>query len=163
MNLSNIRKISPLYSYWISDQTDDDEKERLLIANFDSKAVYLFEKEPYKWENLFQSITRQIVYGDLDSIRGMKVLLSTISNAQKTKVLELFFKEGLFKEEIIKELSKEDSFGPPTKSNLFRFLRILFIIFVNPYGIVIRRRKNHSYEFTGCFVHSLRQRISSFF
>ena len=71
MNLSKIKKISPLYSYWMSNQTDEDEKDRLLIANMDSKAVYLFEKEPYKWENLFQSIARQIINGDLDSIRGM--------------------------------------------------------------------------------------------
>ena len=108
MNLSNIKKISPLYSYWMSNQTDEDEKERLLIANIDSKAVYLFEKEPYKWENLFQAISRQIINGDLDSIRGMKVLLSTITATHRTKVLELFFKEGIFEEEIIEELSKID-------------------------------------------------------
>ena len=162
MNLSNIKKISPLYSYWMSNQTDEDEKDRLLIANMDSKAVYLFEKEPYKWENLFQAISRQIINGDLDSIRGMKVLLSTITASHRTKVLELFLKEGIFPKKIIEELSAIDTLGRPTKSNLFRFLSILFVIFTNPYGIDIKRRKNHSYEVTGFIIHSLRQKVSSF-
>ncbi len=162
MDLSKIKKISPLYSYWRSNQTDEDEKSRLLLANMNSKAVYLFEKEPYKWENLFQSIARKIVNGDLDSIRGMKVLLSTITISQRTKVLEFFLQEGLLKEEIIEELSEVDSLGPPTKSNPVRFLSILFTIFTNPYGIVIRRKKNHSYELTGSLIYSLRQKISSF-
>ena len=162
MNLSKIKKISPLYSYWMSNQTDEDEKDRLLIANMDSKAVYLFEKEPYKWENLFQAISRQIINGDLDSIRGMKVLLSTITASHRTKVLELFLKEGIFQEEIIEELSEIDTLGQPTKSNLIRFLRILFIIFINPYGILVKRKKNHSYELTGFIIHSLRQKVSYF-
>ena len=162
MNLSNIKNISPLYSYWISNQTDEDEKDRLLIANMDSKAVYLFEKEPYKWENLFQAIARKIINVDLDSIRGMKVLLSTITASHRTKVLELFLKEGMFQEEIIKELSEIDTMGQPTKSNLVRFVSILFIIYTNPYGILVKRRKNHSYEVTGFIIHSLRQKISSF-
>ncbi len=161
MDLSKIKKISPLYSYWISNQTDEDEKERLRIANVDSKASYLFEEEPYKWENLFQSIARQIAYGDSDSIRGMKVLLSTILIPYREEVLEHFAKEGIFEEAIIEELSKVDSLGAPTKSNVFRFLKILFIIFSNPYGIAIRRKKLHSYEFTGFFIHSFRQKLSA--
>ena len=146
----------------MSNQTDEDEKERLLIANIDSKAVYLFEKDPYKWENLFQAVARQIINGDLASIRGMKVLLSTITATHRTKVLELFFKEGIFEEEIIEELSEIDTLGRPAKSNLVRFVSILFIIFTNPYGILVKRRKNHSYEITGFIIHSLRQKISSF-
>ena len=38
--MTNFKKTSPLYSYWISDQTDKNENDRLLIANNDSKAVY---------------------------------------------------------------------------------------------------------------------------
>ncbi len=161
MNLSNLKKISPLYAYWLSNQTDEDEKNRLLIANRDSKAVYLFEKEPYKWENLFQAISRQIINGDLDSIRGMKVLLSTITASHRTKILELFLKEGIYQEEIIEELSKIDTLGRPPKTNFVRFLSILFIIFTNPYGIIVKRRKNHSYEVTGFIIHSLRQKVGS--
>ncbi len=147
----------------MSKQTDEDEKNRLHLANMDSKAVYLFEKEPYKWENLFQAIARQIINGDKDSIRGMKVLLETINIPHRTKVLELFLKEGIFQEGIVEELKEVDSLGPPTKSNLARFVSILFTIFTNPYGITIRRRKNHSYEVTGFIINSLREKISSFF
>ena len=64
---------------------------------------------------------------------------------------------------VIEELSEIDTLGRPAKSNLVRFLSILFIIFTNPYGILVKRRKNHSYEFTGFIIHSLRQKISPFF
>ena len=65
VELSKLKNLSPLYSYWHSDQNDLDERNRLLIANKDSPALYLFEKEPYKWEILFQSIIREIIKGDL--------------------------------------------------------------------------------------------------
>ena len=145
MNLSLIGKISPLYDFWVSDQTDEDENKRLLMANIDSKAVYLFNEEPYKWENLFQSISREIINGDRDSIRGMKILLSTISSNEKEKTLNAFYKEGIFEEAIIEELREGDFSRPVKKQNFFRFLRILIIIFTNPYGIIMRRKKKHIY------------------
>ena len=79
VDLSNLKNLSPLYSYWHSDQNDSDERNRLLIANKDSPSLYLFEKEPYKWEILFQSIIREIIKGDLSSLKGLQVLLSSLS------------------------------------------------------------------------------------
>ena len=76
VDFSKLENISPLYSYWNSDQDDIDERNRLLIANENSKAFFLFEKEPYKWEILFQSIIREIINGDQSSIKGMKIILS---------------------------------------------------------------------------------------
>ena len=105
MNSSAIAKISPLYDFWISAQTDEDEIKRLLKSNPDSNAIYLFREEPYKWENLFQSITREIISGNLDSIRGMKILLSTISSKEKEKIIDQFLCQEIFQEYIIKELT----------------------------------------------------------
>ncbi|WP_269623380.1 hypothetical protein [Prochlorococcus marinus] len=149
MDFSGLAKISPLYDYWLSAQTDENEEQRLLLANLESKASYLFEKEPYKWENLFQSIAREIINGDLESIRGMKILLSTIKSDQREKVIKAFSREGFFDESVIKELNTKEMVEPSNKKNRFRFLRILLVIFTNPYGIVIRRKKNHIYERTG--------------
>ena len=56
VDLSKLKNLSPLYSYWHSDQNDLDESNRLLLANKDSPALYLFEKEPYKWEILFKAL-----------------------------------------------------------------------------------------------------------
>ena len=157
MNLSVIAKISPLYDFWISEQTDEDEQKRVLKANLDSKAVYLFKEEPYKWENLFQSISREIIKGDIDSIRGMKILLSTISDDEKEKTIDAFHREGIFQQSIIEEL-REESFQKPSKNqNLLRFIRILIVIFTNPYGIILRREKKHLYERTGTFFSYIRK------
>ncbi|KGG16189.1 MULTISPECIES: hypothetical protein [unclassified Prochlorococcus] len=164
MDLSEIKTISPLYNYWLSEQTDEDERERLLIANTDSKAVYLFKEEPYKWESLFQSISREIINGDNDSIRGMKVLLDTISISKRNEIIELFSCNGFFNEATIKQLSSISisEFQRKSKTNRLRFLRILLVIFTNPYGITIKRKKNHLYEFTGSFINNLRQRRFGF-
>ena len=80
VDFSKLENISPLYSYWKSDQDDIDERNRLLIANKNSKALYLFEKEPYKWEILFQSIMREILKGELDSARGLKKLFVILNS-----------------------------------------------------------------------------------
>ena len=41
VDFSKLKNLSPLYSYWQSDQNDLDERNRLLIANKDSAALYL--------------------------------------------------------------------------------------------------------------------------
>ncbi len=160
MNATAIAKSSPLYDYWRSEQSDEDEEKRLLKANSDSKAFYLFEQEPYKWENLFQSIIREIRSGDIDSLRGMHVLLSTLSAKEKEKTIGIFFSEGIFKKEIIEELRKGDLSIPSKKKNIFRFLRILMVIFTNPYGIVMRREKKHLYERTGTAISKTRNLLT---
>ena len=160
MNSSGIREISPLYNYWISKQTDQDEKERLLMPNFESNAVKLFAEEPYKWENLFQGIIREIINGDKSSINGLKILLSTISTLERKRTIDLFYEKGFFDESIIQELKGINS-NVPTPKNFkpFRFLRILFVIFTNPYGIEMRREKKHIYEKSGAFVSTINKKI----
>ncbi len=159
MTLTAIAKASPLHDFWLSEQTDEDEEKRLLKGNFDSKAIYLFEKEPYKWENLFQSISRQIINGDKDAIRGMKILLSTLSEKEKQKTINAFAQQRLFDEFTIQQLKTNELPMPSKEKNIFRFLKILFVIFTNPYGILLRRDKNHIYEKTGTFVFLMRNSI----
>ena len=160
MEKLDIEKASPLYDFWRSDQDDADEKKRLLIANFDSKAVYLFEKEPYKWESLFQSITRELINGDEDSVKGMQILLSTVSMAEQQKIIDYFIRYKFFNEFVLTKL-KEHNNKKPSKRNIFRTLRILFVIFFNPYGISIKGNKNHIYEKSGFFINAIRHTIDN--
>ncbi len=153
MDSSTIKKISPLYEYWNSDQDDDQEAKRLLMANNESPAVSLFSNEPYKWEILYQSIVREIVKGDQSSISGLKLLISTIKLEHSNKMLVEFSKQRVFDESIIEQLSEPIEFQTSKKRNLLRFLRILLSIFFNPYGIIIRRNKNHIYEKTGSWMN----------
>ena len=106
MNYSSIGKISPLYSYWQSDQNTKDENERLLKANNESPASFLFTKEPYKWENLYQSIVREIINGDMGSVKGLKVLLSSVNSEQRAEMIQGFKKNKLFPAEVFLRLGK---------------------------------------------------------
>ena len=72
--MNNIETTSPLFDYWKSDQDDKDENKRLLKINPLEPAANLFKNEPYKWENLYQSIVRKIIRGDESSIKGLMVL-----------------------------------------------------------------------------------------
>ena len=160
VDLSKLIKLSPLYSYWQSDQNDLDERNRLLIANKDSAALYLFEKEPYKWEILFQSIIREIIKGDLSSLKGLQVLLSSLSLEVRKKVLKDLLLNKIINQDSFIQLKKPIDMKSETKRNLFRFLRILLAIFTNPYGIELRRKKNHIYEKTGFFFNFLKNLYS---
>ncbi len=159
MSFSSLKNISPLKEYWKSDQNDEDEKIRLLKVNKASPASYLYEKEPYKWENLYQSISKEIVNGDNSSVKGLRLLLGTINSKEREKMLKEFATHNIFNEEVIALLrgSGEDIDNKPTKRNLFRFLRILFAIFTNPYNLEVKRKKVHLYEHTGSIVYSLRR------
>lgn len=83
----NIAQTSPLYEYWNSEQDENDEKKRLLKLNPKEPASNLFSSEPYKWENLYQSVLRNVIDGDESSLKGLMVLLSTISKKEKVIVL----------------------------------------------------------------------------
>ena len=83
----NIAESSPLYDYWNSDQGEEAEKKRLLKLNSNEPASILFRNEPYKWENLYQSIVRNVIRGDNSSVKGLMVLLSTINKKEKEKTL----------------------------------------------------------------------------
>ena len=156
MEFSNIETTSPLYNYWKSSQDDVAEEQRLLKANTNSPAASLFIKEPYKWEVLYQSIVRELMKGDVSSIKGLKLLLDTINLQEKQKTIKHFAEQGVFSNEIIEILNQKNEARDSTKKNLFRFLRILFAIFTNPYNIEYKRDKQHIYEHTGAAINSLK-------
>jgi len=160
VDLSKLKNLSPLYSYWQSDQNDLDERNRLLIANKDSPALYLFEKEPYKWEILFQSSIREIINGDLSALKGLQVLLSSLSLEVRKKVLKDLLLNKIINQDCFVQLKKPIDMKSETKSNFFRFIRILLAIFTNPYGIELRRKKNHIYEKTGFLFNYLKNLYS---
>jgi hypothetical protein len=83
----NITQSSPLYEYWNSEQEENDENKRLLKVNPYEPGSSLFRDEPYKWENLYQSVLKNVINGDESSIKGLMVLLSTISEMEKIIVL----------------------------------------------------------------------------
>ena len=156
VDFSKLENVSPLYSYWQSDQDDIDERNRLLMGNKNSQALYLFEKEPYKWEILFQSIIREIINGDKSSTKGMQIILSSLSIEVRKKVLNDLLENKFINQDCYLELNNPVDIKLESKKNFLRFIRIFFAIFTNPYGIVIRRKKIHIYEKTGFLFNYLR-------
>ena len=161
MNESTIEEISPLYDYWKSAQGENDESDRLLKLNRSSPAGYLFNKEPYKWENLYQSIVREIIKGDMDSIKGLRLLLDTLVMEEKEKIINKFAAQKVFSEVALKKLVQKEDNTSPTRKNIFRFLRILFAIYANPYGIHVKGKKIHVYEHTGALIYTVKTRLST--
>ena len=150
-----IEKSSPLYEYWNSDQGEEEEKKRLLKLNSKEPASNLFRYEPYKWENLYQSVLRKVIGGDESSIKGLMVLLSTINKTDKEKTLLAL--ENFLDKRVINKLRNEKYQDIKSNKNLFSALRVLLIIFINPYGLEIKKDTNHIYEKTGMFFYSLRK------
>ncbi len=153
--MKNIATTSPLYDYWKSDQNDDEEKKRLLKLNPMEPAANLFKNEPYKWENLYQSIVRKIMRGDASSIKGLMVLMATLNNNEKEKTLKAL--ELFLDKKVIDKLRIGKYQDIQSSKNTFTFLTILFSIFTNPYGLEVKRDKNHIYEETGAFIYQLRK------
>ena len=150
----NIAELSPLYEYWNSDQGEEAEKKRLLKLNPIEPASNLFRHEPYKWENLYQSVVRNVIRGDESSIKGLMVLLSTINKKEKEK--SLLALEDLLDKRVINKLRNEKYQDLKSSKNFLTALTILFIIFINPFGLEIKKDKNHIYEITGMFFYQLR-------
>ena len=151
----NIAKSSPLYEYWNSDQGEEAENKRLLKLNSNEPASTLFRNEPYKWENLYQSVVRNVIRGDESSVKGLMVLLSTINKKEKDKSLMAL--EDLLDEYVINKLKNENYQDINSSKNFFSSLIILLNIFINPYGLEIKKDKNHIYEKTGMFFYQLRK------
>ena len=151
----NIAKSSPLYEYWNSDQRDEAEKKRLLKINSNEPASTLFRNEPYKWENLYQSVVRNIIRGDKSSVKGLMILLSTINKKEKDKSLMAL--EDLLDEQMIYILRNENHQDLKSSKNFFSALIILLNIFINPYGLELKKDKSHIYEKTGMFFYQLRK------
>ncbi len=112
----NIAQSSPLYEYWNSAQDDNDEKKRLLKLNSKEPASNLFRNEPYKWENS----------GDDSSIKGLMVLLSTISKKEKDITLNSL--EALLDKHIINKLRNEKYQDIKSSKNFYTAFRILLTI-----------------------------------
>ena len=151
----NIAKSSPLYEYWNSDQGEEADKKRLLKLNSNEPASTLFRNEPYKWENLYQSVVRNVIRGDESSMRGLMVLLSTINENEKDKSLMAL--EDMLDDQIIDKLRNDNYQDINSSRNFFSALKILLNIFINPYGIKLKKANNHIYEKTGMFFYQLRK------
>ena len=155
----NIAQSSPLYEYWNSDQDENDEKKRLLKLNSMEPASNLFRNEPYKWENLYRSVLKNVISGDDSSIKGLMVLLSTISKREKDIALNSL--EALLDKRIINKLRNEKYQDVKSSKNLYTAFRILLTIFINPYDLELKKDPKHIYEKTGMFFYKLRKIILS--
>ena len=151
----NISKSSPLCEYWNSEQAENDEYNRLLKLNSKEPASNLFKNEPYKWEILYQSVVRNVIRGDESSIKGLMLLLATITKKEKDK--SLLALEQFLDEATINRLKNEKYQDIKSRNNFFTAFKILLNIFINPYGIVIKKDKSHIYEKTGMFFYQLRK------
>ena len=155
----NIAQSSPLYEYWKSDQDENDDKKRLLMLNPKAPASNLFRNEPYKWENLYQSVLKNVISGDHSSIKGLMVLLSTISKKEKDIVLNSL--EAFLDKHIIDKLRNEKYQDIKSSKNFYTAFRILLTIFINPYDLELKNEPKHLYEKTGMFFYKLRKMILS--
>ena len=157
MDYSKFEKISPLFEFWVSDQSPEQNQKRLLKANENNSAASLFINEPYKWEVLFQSILIEIDRGEKDSFKAFSIILGTLSKKEQEKLLHIIDKNYMLPSNLKEELFLIDQQKASSKSNSIRFLRILFAIFTNPYNIELRSKKNHIYEKTGAFFLLIRR------
>ena len=155
----NIAQSSPLYEYWNSAQDENDENKRLLKLNSKEPASNLFRNEPYKWENLYQSVLNNVINGDDSSIKGLMVLLSTISKREKDIVLNSL--EALLDKHVIYKLRNEKYQDISSRKNFYTALRILLTIFINPYGLELKKEPKHLYEKTGMFFYNFRKIVLS--
>ena len=151
----DISQSSPLYEYWNSEQDENDENQRLLKINSSEPASNLFRNEPYKWENLYQSILRNVINGDESSIKGLMVLLSTISKKEKDIVLNSL--EALLDKHVIYKLRNEKYQDIKSSKNVYTALIILLTIFINPYDLELKKEPKHLYEKTGMFFYKFRK------
>ena len=151
----NIAKSSPLYEYWNSNQGEEAEKKRLLKVNSNEPASTLFRNEPYKWENLYQSVVRNVIRGDESSVKGLMVLLSSINKYEKEKSLRIL--GDLLDKHIINKLRDGNYRDLKSNKNFLSVLIILVNIFINPYDLELKKEKNHIYEKTGMFFYQLRK------
>jgi len=150
----NIAQSSPLFDYWNSEQGDNDDIKRLLKVNLKEPASNLFMNEPYKWENLYQSALKNVISGDNSSIKGLMVLLSSLSKREKDKVLNSL--DSLLDKDVIYKLRNEKYQDIKSSRNIFKALRILLTIFINPYNLELKKNSQHIYERTGMFFYKFR-------
>jgi len=85
----------------------------------------------------------------------LMVLLSTINKKEKDKSLMAL--EDLLDEQMIYILRNENHQDLKSSKNFFSALIILLNIFINPYGLELKKDKSHIYEKTGMFFYQLRK------
>tara|TARA_B100000214_G_scaffold373311_1_gene353390 strand:+ start:1769 stop:2254 length:486 start_codon:yes stop_codon:yes gene_type:complete len=151
----NIAQSSPLYEYWNSKQDENDKNKILLKLNPNEPASSLFRNEPYKWENLYQCILRNVIRGDESSIKGLMVLLSTISKKEKDIVISSL--EALLDNNLINRLKNDKYQNLKSSKNLYTALKIFLVIFINPYELELKNEPKHLYEKTGMFFYKFRK------
>ena len=154
----NIAKSTSFYEYWNSEQEEDDENKRLLKLNPYEPGSSLFRDEPYKWENLYQSVLRNVINGDESSLKGLFVLLSTISKKEKDIVLTSL--EVLLNKNIIYKLRNQKCQDLKSNKNFYTALRILLTIFINPYELELKNEQKYCYEKIGMFCFRFRRIIN---
>ncbi len=154
-----IEESSPLFSYWNSEQSNTQEENRLLKSSNTNTAKVLFNKEPYKWEILFQSILKEVNRGDQESLKGLKVLMEMLNEEEKGKTIKFLMSKNLLNEGMVEIMNSNDEIKAPKKNNSMRFARILFSIFTNPYNIEVKRKRNHLYEHTGYLFYRFKSLI----
>tara|TARA_Y100001968_G_C19321884_1_gene699729 strand:+ start:260 stop:775 length:516 start_codon:yes stop_codon:yes gene_type:complete len=158
-----IKKSSPLYDFWNSKQTSQEEAARLALANESSQAVILFIQEPYKWENLYQSIIRELIKGDIEAIKGAQLILNTVNEVTKEQILNYLEENEIIPSSLCEQIRANNINRKKTKFKVIRFLRILGAIFFNPYSLELRGKKKHSYEITGYYIYLLRRFFNQIF
>ena len=151
----NIAQSSPLFEYWNSDQNENDEVKRLLKINSNEPASDLFRNEPYKWENLYQSVLKNVMSGDNSSLKGLMILLSTISKNEKDIVLKSL--DALLNKHVINKLRNEKYQYKKSCNNFYTAFRILLTIFINPYDLELKKEPKYLYEKTGMFFYKFRK------
>ncbi len=155
-----LQKTSPLYKFWISTQEAAHEKDRLSMVNNLScykEGIYLLVNEPYKWEILYQSTIREVAKGNRYSLYALKKLLITISLEFRIEWFKQIRNYNFITNSILDELEIEllnhsdpkIKHNPSYKNNLYQFLKILFAIFTNPYGVSVKKSKKRIYEYIG--------------
>ena len=156
MQEKSIRELSPLFDYWSSSQNTEDFNKILSIVNRDHPASVLLSKEPYKWEILFQSILNEIKNGDKTSLKGLLILINCITEKQKVILIKSLIENNLITKGSLDLKNSPISKKQPGAKNAARFLRILFAIFLNRYGVNLKGEKNHIYEYTGMISYGIR-------
>ena len=97
--------------------------------------------------------------GDESQIKGLMVLLSTISKKEKDIVLKSL--ETLLDKHVIYKLRNEKYQDTKSSKNLYTALRILVTIFLNPYDLELKKEPKHLYEKTGMFFYKFRKIVLS--
>ncbi len=167
--ISRIKQASPLYEYWNSEQSNTDEKKRLLKISKEATykdGLFLFEKEPYKWEILFQSIVFNLWKNKSSSTRALKKLLFTIDPHSRSKTLGSLEDNGVLESKTIEELKATTLeelkilLEQNSRNNITSFLIILIAIFTNPFNLNLKKEKIRIYEKTGSLIYSIKASLN---